>query len=188
MLSGQPASLHLELLKRIGKWQRQSLTVVRVEVADSVQAIRRSEAQAAGCRYDQPVGETPVSCRIQQDGRASQKDQLGSVASVERQFQDPLVLDELPNADVPRLDRDSVGLYLDRVRHLAHLQYWVDYCTAVDLQDNASLHVSPEPGQSSLQPIRSEHQVRQDIGSGFICESVSPDPGVGLRRRDFHAR
>jgi hypothetical protein len=83
---------------------------------------------------------------------------------------------------------ESIRLYFDLLRDLADLEKRVNDGVAVNLQDNSGLHEGTKTGQAGLQPIRPHSKIRQNVGTGLVCNRTSPDAGVYLRRGHFDTR
>jgi hypothetical protein len=83
--------------------------------------------------------------RRRRGSQPGQEDQLRRLPSVERQFDDALVVDDLANAGRVCFDHRGVGRHRDRFAHRAHSQRDVDLRIGAHLQDDAVLGIGVEP-------------------------------------------
>ena len=146
-----------------------------------VQAVVHSERHSASHGDEwQIVKQSSCTC-VRRHRGAGQCDQVGDLTAVEGQFQDSLLLDDLPNALAPRLHQRRVRLNLDLLRHLTYFQHQIDHRSAVHLQHNSRLQKCAKSRQSRFQLIRAQRQVWKNVRSGFIRDGVSQHPRVRLR-------
>ena len=188
------AGLDLELLHRIWKGHVHCRSSHVIHVIGTVQTVPRAPTGAASNGEDRRrPGSPPDSHNIDRlragaliDGSAGEYDQIGHVASVERQFQYPFVFDHRTDSRIPRVYESRVRLNFDLFTHLAHFQNHIDNRTGIDLQHDAGPHIGPESWQCGLQSIRTRRQVRHNVGSSFIADGRPRDSGVRLSDGDFH--
>ena len=190
LLDAGAAGIDLELLQRIREGERIRPATARVGEARTVQTVIGGVTQTA--RYLEHRLRMKVNTLATRGNRhlgccAGEGNQIGHIAPVERQLDNPLVIDHLADRQVPHLHSDRVGLYLDRLADLAHVEHNVDHRAAVDLQQNAGLHKSAETGQRRLQSIGTERQVRHHVQARLIGDRHAADAGVCLCCGDFHA-
>src|SRR4029077_1785289 len=112
LLSGRGAGLDLELLKRVRKWQRRIPVVGWIIVIGAIQNVSDSGVYTAGdgiagCRERIPA--TPGDER-RGSGIAGKRDQVDHIASIEGQFHNAGVLDNLADTHRSRFDRCGIGL------------------------------------------------------------------------------
>ena len=107
---------------------------------------------------------------------------MTTILGRQRKFEDPLTLDHLAHSRAARLDHRGIGLYFDLFAHLTDVENWIDRQVAVHLQDDSCLHKRTETRQRRLDPIRTQRQIRQDVGSSFICDGCPSDAGFALCR------
>ena len=122
------------------------------------------------------------------DSRTDRQNQLGRVASIQRQFQDSLRFHSLADTNGSGLHKRRVGLNLDLLGTLTHFERHVNDRIAVYLQHDSGLYERPEAGQSCFQFVRTQRQVRQNIHAGFVADGASSDSCFDLRCCDFNAR
>ena len=155
-LRRESASLDLELLQRIWKWERQVIAVIRIVMCDPIQNVPRGPADAAGDGHVRPAFDDPTvggrCCCV--NGRAGKNDQVRHFTPVQRQLQDSCVLDHLPDTCGPHFHQGCVGSNLDLIGHLANLKDEVDYCIAVHLQHDSGLNKRTKTLQTRLQAVR----------------------------------
>src|SRR5262245_51372677 len=89
----------------------------------SIEKIPHTELQTTGNRDGLTAGHSGTRRPFNRHSRSGKLDEVGWIASVERQLEDPLILDYLTNACSACLHQRRVGLNLDRFRDLAHLQH-----------------------------------------------------------------
>ena len=188
MLGGHAASLHLEFLQRIRKGHLHAHAGNKIDMSGAIQTIVHAVAQSACDRDVIHAREILRERRIRHDGAAGQRDQIGHLASVERQLQNSRILDNLAHTGASRFHQSRVCLNLDLLSDLTDVKDHVDHRIAVDLQHNSSLYKRTKSRQSRLQPIGTKRQVWQHVQSGLIANRVSTDTRVRLRHCDFRAR
>ena len=192
--SGAAADFHLKLLERIREREWHLRVVIRIVMHGSVQGIHHSELQSASdgdkisCSTRTPNKTARYRACNPLDSGARDCDQVGDPAPLQRQFQNPLVLDDRTHSRAPRFHERGIGLHLDLFGDLTDLQNRVDHRVAVDLQDNSGLYKRTKTEQCRFKSIRTQRQVRQNVGSGLIRDGSSGDARIGLRCCHFHTR
>ena len=68
----------------------------------------------------------------------------------------------------PCFDQRCIRLDLDCLAHLPYFQHHIDRWTAVDLKHNSGLHEGVKSGQRYFQPIGSDRQIGQYVGTGLV--------------------
>ena len=184
-LRADAAGFNLELLHGVRERHQHGRAAHEAHVIRSVQRVVRAPARAAG--NGEHRRSTAVVLRGQSvlNGTAGQSDQFRYVAAVERQFENSLGLDNRTDGRTPRLHHGRVRLNFNLLGDLADFEDHIDSRAAVDPQHDSGLYVCPESRQTRLQPIWTQRQVRENIGSGFIRYDVSSNTGLRLRYRDF---
>ena len=181
----QAASLHFELLRCIREGQIQAHTSQKIDVIRTIQTVIRPRGDTT-TDGDLRSAEQSACYYPCLDSRAGQRDQVADVASIERQLADALAFDNQADARRARLYQCGIRLNLDLFCHLTDFEYNIDHRTRVDLQNNSTLHESSETLQGCFQPIGTNCEVRQDIGSSLVRYRHSSDARLGLRCRNFH--
>src|SRR6266478_5943538 len=98
------ADFCFELGQRIGKWKRQSQTVVRINMANPIQGVVRSGADTTCRRNRQPRPTEAVSTGWRYLlRRAAEQYEFLHVTAVQRQFYDSRSFHDLTDADAARL-------------------------------------------------------------------------------------
>src|SRR5262245_56184226 len=82
------------------------------------------------------------------DGGTGECDQIGDVASVERELENALVLNNCADCRSACLNERGIGLNLDLLGYLTDLQGRINHWTAVDLQNDSGLHKGAKSRQS----------------------------------------
>lgn len=77
-------------------------------------------------------------------------------------------------------------MYFHRLGDLTDLEYDADGWVAVDLQDDAGLGKGTKPPQCCFEPVGTYREIRQNVGTRFVGDRASADPGIGLCRGDFN--
>ena len=151
VLRRKPSGFHIELLDRVGKGHRHGGRVDVVVVGGAVQRVARSEADAAAHRNPRQVRASGVEARRGRlDGSTGKRDQVGHAPAVQRQLENPLVLNDLAYTGVPCLDERGVGLNLNLFADLSDCQHRIDGKIRVHLQHHSHLHKSSESCQRGL--------------------------------------
>ena len=184
-VGGQAARLHFELLRRIREGQIQAHTGQKIDVIRAIQTVIRSGGNTTTNGDLRSAEQSACNCPCL-DSRAGQRDQVAYVASIERQLADALAFDNQADARRSRLHQCCIGLNLDLFCDLTDFECKVDHRTRIDLQNNSSLHESSENRQGCFQPIGTNCQVRQDVGSSLVGNRHSSYARLGLPCRDFH--
>ena len=123
-----------------------------------------------------------LSRRAGLHGRAGDHDQVGDLAALERQLDDPLVLDDVADAGAAHIDDRRGRLDRDRLLEIADRELRVERRRGADLQHDAGLDVGTESLERHLQPVRAGRQVRHDPGAFAVGDDGSGERRVGLRR------
>ena len=182
------AGLHTELLHRVGERQRQVDAVIPVVVHRAVQQILHTELLAAGDRDAAALGQTAARGVASIHRPTSQEDEGGHVAALERQRLDLLVVDDLSDGRVARLDERCGRCHGYRFPDRADLQRHGDHRIAVDLQHDTGAHIRAEAGECHFEAIRSRRQVGQCVRPCLIGHNLTAEAGVGLCSGDGRAR
>src|SRR5262249_11826759 len=115
------------------------------------------------------------------DGGARQHNQIGHVATIERQIYDALRLHNLADAGATRLDLRSVGLDNDLLGNRAHFQRGVHRWITVDLQYDARLNVPRESFLRDINLVGTQRKIRQNKCAIYATGGCAGNPGFGLR-------
>ena len=83
-------------------------------------------------------------------GGASQYNQISYLAAIERQFEDPLVLDHTTDTDASGFHQVGISLDLDMFIDLAYVKHHVDHGRAVYLEHDPTLYICPKTWQTRL--------------------------------------
>ena len=145
---------------------------------------RAAAGHASADTNDGKIAEPPRLRDAGLDRCAPESDEVGHVAPVQRQFHNPLVLDDLADTRAARLHQRGVGFHRDLFTHRADLERDVDSRVCIHLQRHSRLNRRGEPGFGDLQTIRSNRKGGQHvaaIGSAGGCACCA---GIGLRRFD----
>ena len=105
----------------------------------SVQCILNSVAVPSGNGYQNTRSHSEGARCPGLNSQARKRYQIRHIATIERQIENALGLDDLTNARSSRFNQRRVRLNLDRFTHLADLQRHIDNRITVDLQHNSSL-------------------------------------------------
>ena len=181
------AGLHADFLHRIGKRQRQVDAVVPVVVHRTVEEVLHAELLTARDRDAAALSQAPARGIAGIDGTASQDDERGDVAALERQRLDGLVVDDCADRGVARLDERRGRFDGHRFLERANLELHRDHRIAVHLQHDSRLHVGPEARERHFEAIRSDRQVRQRVRARDVGHGVPAEAGVGLQSGDRDA-
>ena len=119
---------------------------------------------------------------------ARKRNEVGYVAPVQRQIQNAQVVDHRAYSSAPRLDLGRIRLYFHLLGHLPDFKNGINHSTCVDLQHDSRLQKAPEPRQSSFEPVRTSHEIRQYIASRLVSHCCSGNARVRLRGRYFDTR
>ena len=125
VLRRQAARRHAELLHRIRERQRQAAGVLRVVVHGAVEDVGDAGVHAARDRDADTALKILRVGPAGDEGGARQHDEVGHLASLERQRHDPLLLDDRADAGAPHVDDgrrgfDRHGLFQVPDRPAAH--------------------------------------------------------------------
>src|SRR5712691_3515897 len=107
MLCCQAASFYFEFLQGVREGQGQRSFSDEVDVTGPVQVIGRSEAQSAAHGDDRSCKSIIARC-CGLDRGAIERDQIRYDSSIERQFYDPLVLNDLADSGISGFNQSSV--------------------------------------------------------------------------------
>src|SRR5262249_37669941 len=108
--------------------------------------------------------------------------------AVQWQFENTSILDDLAYAHTSCFHQSRIRLNFDLFVDLTDLENRIDHGTGIHLKHNSRLRISSESGQRRFEPVRTNRQVRQNVGAGFIRNRVASDTRVGLRRDYLNAR
>ena len=90
-------------------------------------------------------------------------DQIGSLAAVERQIENALILDHRADAGVLRFHLRRIGFHLHCLRNRADVQSHVDGRIGGHLKHDAGLDIVGEARLGDFQAIRPDGQVRENV-------------------------
>ena len=126
----------------------------------TVQRIPHAKVLSSGNRYQShPLPTFIVGIAIL-NGCAGEGNEVGDLASVQRQFQNSCVLNDCADCRAARLYLCGICLNLDRLGYLADFQRDVYRRIAVHLKHDVRLHKRAKSGQRRFQSIRTGCQVR----------------------------
>ena len=187
MLGIDSAGFDFELLQGIRKRQRHIRAGHKINVTGSIQrVIDRIPERAAHLyvRFRRAI--LRPACR-RLHGCSGKRNQVADLASIEGQFQDSLVLDNLTDTGVTRFHHGSVRLNLDLLRNLSHFQHGIDHRAAINLQDDSSLQKRAKSRQCCFQFVRTDRQIRKHIGTRLVRDCISSNSRICLRHRNVDA-
>ena len=169
-----------ELLHRVGKRQRETGSVLGVVVQRAVQQIRHTERQPAGDGDVHATLEAAVVRPSHVDRGARLEDQVGDLASLQRQLDNALLLDDLADACALRVHERRRRLDGNRLGQLAQSKGDVDRRRRGHLQDDARLDIGAEAREHDLEPVRPDGQVRQDVRPAVVGHGGPRETGIRL--------
>jgi hypothetical protein len=149
-------------------------------VRRAVEHVGDAEREAAGNGDADAALHAAAVRRAGLHRRAREHDQVGDLASLERQFDDALVLDDVADAGAADVDDRRGGLYGDRLFKVADRQLRVERGRLADLQHDSSLRVGPESLERDLEAVRARRHVRHDPGAFAVGDDGPGEPGIGL--------
>ena len=179
-VGGKAARRHLEFLERIRERQRQNGVALRFVVRRTVQRIGDAKWQAAANRDEHAALDAARGRGAGLHSGAGEHDQVGDLASLQRQLQNGFVVDDRADARAADVDERRRGLHRHRFLQRANGQHRVHGRCAAHLQDDARLHVRPESLERDLEPVGPGRKVRQQVAAGFIGHGRASETGVGL--------
>ena len=185
------AHLNTELLYRIRKWNRRAYIGEQIIVAATVQQIKGAISRTSLDRNRNLSRIVLAPNRIRRRGRHRRPSELNQrclLPSIQRQIEYTLVLEDSSDRVALRFDHPRVGLDLYDLHCSAHLQSYINRGVDVHLQHDSGLHVGAESRQAHLEPVGSDRQVRQCVGSRLVRNGASHQTRLGLRRIDFRSR
>ena len=144
VLRSHTAGFDLQFLKRIRKRHLHAGSADKIDVPGSIQRVFHSETQSTCGRNVIRSGEIFRHGNVGLNGCAGKSDQVRDVSTVQRQFEDSRILDNLTDTRAPRLDKSGIRLYLDLFAHLTDFKNQVDDRVAVHLQHNSGLNKGPK--------------------------------------------
>ena len=185
----QRARLDAELLERIGERHGEVEVRARIVVARAIHHVHRAAGRTARDRNRHrrivaARGET--ARRIDRDAGREQQ-QVGDLASIERQLQHALVVNQLANARAPRFDHRRIRLHGNLLRHGAEREHDVDRRRRVDGQHDTRLDIRTKTLERGFEPIRTDREVRYHVAAAFVRYGRPREAGRGLRDGDRHA-
>jgi hypothetical protein len=101
---GRAARRDAELLQRIGKRKRHAARVLDVVVKRAVQHVHDTEIEPARDGDVHPTLEAAAVRASRLNRRARERDEVGDLAPLKRQLDDPLLLHDLANAGASHVD------------------------------------------------------------------------------------
>src|SRR5436190_7397893 len=110
----------------------------------AVQPERDSASDAAGYRNCDGRIIPDAVIRHSWSRQSGQENELGHLASVQRQLENALIVHDGSHAGVSRFNQSSVGADLDRLSNLTDLEDGINGGVAIDLKHDSSLNVSAE--------------------------------------------
>ena len=120
---------------------------------DPVQVVLDAIAHTAGDGNVHAPGHAVLRRGPGLDGQSRQRDQVGRLAPIERQIEDPLGLDHGAHTRASRFDRGRARLHLDRFRDLADAEHHQNHRIAANLQLDSSLQVAAKSLLGCFQSI-----------------------------------
>jgi hypothetical protein len=158
---------------------------VRAAVHDVADAVGLPARDRDGGRRKVLVGvEIPGRRRR---GEPREEDQLGHLASVERQLDDALVIDDLADARAVSFDGRRVAGHRHLLRHVADPQRHVDHWIRADLEHDTVLDIGVEARQRHLELIGADGQVREHVPAVMGRDRYSSLSRVRLGHADLGA-
>src|SRR5262249_30678409 len=122
------------------------------------------------------------------NGAAGKRDQIGHVAAVERQFENPLILDHLADAYASCFNQRGIGLNLNLLADLSNFEDRIYHRRGIYLQNNSRLHERTEARYRRFQAIGPRAEMRQHVAACFVRYSRPRDTRVCLCGSYFHTR
>ena len=171
-----------ELLKRIWKWKRHVRPIIRIQMRRPIQVVLDAETQSAGNGDVHTAGHVisgRCTCLYRQ---TAQRDQIGNVPPVKRQFQYLLGVDQRrSDTHASSFHLDRVGFHANRLRHSSDLERNVDRRSAAHRQNDAAFLRCGEASLAYLNYVRSEWKVGQHVTAVRLGGSCPRLTFVGLR-------
>src|SRR5215471_2900106 len=166
VLRGQSVHFHFEFLESVWKWKRQVQIVFGIVVRSPVEHVIETAVHAAADLDDDSrvIPDSRVKRGIGRgNGSSGEEDQFGGIAAIERQLQNPLVIDDIAYSGTAGFDESRVGLDFHFIGDLSDLKNGIHCWSRSNLQRDSGLYISPEAGQSRFDRIRSDRQVLQYV-------------------------
>ena len=173
-LGGIDARLHLEFVQRVDGRQERVAAVIDVRIGDAVQRVviellplpadrnLGSRAAVASLARGRPVGaETGDHVR-------AESDQRGEVAPVERQIDDPFVIDHGAHRGIFGGQQRSASSHLDHLGDRADPELEVEAGHLLHLQLDAVANLGLQALHFRLDVIYARQQRREGIVSGAV--------------------
>ena len=165
---GKTAGLNAELLQRVGERERHVDVREVGDVVAAVQQVIGSVALPAGDRHGGRARIILAADHVRvrrRRGGAGDHDEVGDLAPVQRQLDDPALVDHLRDRVRPGLDHVGAGRDLHVFGDGAHLHDDIHLHATADLQHDTGLHMRLEAVRRHLQRVRADGQVRKAVGA-----------------------
>ena len=143
-LRRQAAGRDAEFLQRVGKRERQAGGILRIVVDGAVERIRHAEREPSGHRDVHASLKVAVTRTSRLDRRAGQHDQIRHLPALERQLDDPRLVDDRADARAADVHERRRGFDGDGFLQVADAQRGVDRRRRAHLQHDARLQVALE--------------------------------------------
>ncbi len=183
VVRGQAARRDAELLQRVRERKRQVGVVVGVVVHRTVKGVPDAAAEAAGDGNRDALGDPELGDPAGVDGRAGERDEVGDLAPLQRQLDDPFLLDDLADAGAAHVNQRRGRFHRHGLLEVADGERRVERRRRADLQHDAGLDVGAEALQRHFEPIGADRHVRHQPGAGLVGDGGTRERGIGLRRR-----
>ncbi len=122
------------------------------------------------------------------DRTASQNDERGDVAPLERQRLDGLVVDDCADRWIASLHEWRRRFDGHRFLESAEQQPYRYDGIAVDLEDDAGLQVGAEAGKRHFESIRTNRQVGECVGPAHVADDLATEAGLCVQGNDRGTR
>ena len=188
VLRGEAARRDAELLERVGKRQREIDVLLRVVVRGAVERVADAGRQAAGHGNPDAPRRGAVRGFGRLHRRAREHEQVGDLASLQRELDDPLLLDHRADARAAHVHDRRRGFHRHGFFERAERERRVHRRRRAHLQHEPRLHVGAETLQRNLEAIRAGRQVRDQIGAGIVGDDRARQAGGRLHHRHGGAR
>src|SRR5262249_48390725 len=147
----------------VREWKWLTLAIVRIGMGDSVQIVSGAKTHVSRSRNNGTALVTAIGGRPLLNCASGQRDQVGRVAAIERQFENALVFYDRADANSARFHHRCIRLDFDLFGNLPNLHDGIDECSVIDLQHNACLNKRSKSRQGGFKPIGSESQIPRSL-------------------------
>jgi hypothetical protein len=141
LVGGEAAGGDLKFLQRVRKRKRQAAVIADIVVHGAVEGVRDAREHAA-CDRDLHTALEALGRRSTGLERgAGQDDEVGDLASLQRQRHNPLLLDDLTDAGAAHVHQGCGGFDRNGLLQIAYPQHRIDGRRGAHLEHDPGLHV-----------------------------------------------